>query len=403
MNLKTRRRHVAIRIVISAILLAVSFILSSYALVNAQTDEETIPQPGQNYVIQSGDTLARIAAYAYDDGELFAALCAYNDLPDCHNIQVGTEIQIPPFSELGGETPLATPEPTPTPTLEPPPTPTPDPLQGVPEAMRESLYQVRAGDTLESIADEIYRNPSLAGRICAFNMLSNCTSIEPGIRIFIPDLDELLFGEAQQWLPAPVSTPEPEPTAVETPPAPEPAEPAVSEPEAPVPADTETQPAAESTPTPTAAPVATPLPAYEPSAPVDQTDLSIAQYVETDSRLEIYAFALQLTSAVDLDQPGPYTLLAPSDSAWVAAADADIRAVFQSSAALNAWLMSHLVAGNLSYEDLAASVSVTTMDGQTWPVRRTANDVIMIGDARVTASVAPLGNGTIHLLGSLLR
>lgn len=70
----------------------------------AQKVIDPVPSPGvavgKSYTIRPGDTLAGIARQAYGDGTLGFALCVVNGLPDCHRIQPGTVLRIPPAENL---------------------------------------------------------------------------------------------------------------------------------------------------------------------------------------------------------------------------------------------------------------------------------------------------------------
>ncbi|MCB0044073.1 MAG: fasciclin domain-containing protein [Caldilineaceae bacterium] len=68
-------------------------------------------QPGGTYTIQSGDTLALVAADVYGDFNYYEDICAFNDIADCNVIEVGDVIQLPTEDQLGTTaqaTPVAT-------------------------------------------------------------------------------------------------------------------------------------------------------------------------------------------------------------------------------------------------------------------------------------------------------
>ena len=67
-------------------------------------------EPGGTYVVQAGDTLSLIARDIYGEIGLWDEICAYNNLGDCNNIEVGQEIKLPTREEIGaGIAPAATP------------------------------------------------------------------------------------------------------------------------------------------------------------------------------------------------------------------------------------------------------------------------------------------------------
>ncbi|MCY4521785.1 MAG: fasciclin domain-containing protein [Caldilineaceae bacterium] len=425
MNAIFKRRHVAIRIVASLVLLAISFVLVTFSAINAQDESRILPEAGTPYVIQPGDTMARVAAHAYNNGELYQALCDFNEIKDCNNIGVGTTIDIPTLEALSDALdiplPTSTPIPTPTPTPAPTPTPTPapDPASQLPADLQAQLITIAAGDTLADLAAANYNNATVAGRLCAYNMLPDCSELEPGIRIFIPPMEQLLFGTPQQYLPPAqdsMAAADPTGTVAE----PEEAVPTDSpttdtdtdtEPAAPAAADSEDATVEDSTGTPPAEPTPETVPTPVPPTPtplppviVDPESLTIAEYVDQDFRLEIYAFALTLSPVLaTLGQDGPYTLLAPSDAAWVAADTTAIKSIFSSLDSLAEFNRSHVLSGDLSLTELANAGTATSISGRVWTVTQTDQGRTLIGNARVVATVSTPKNGTIYILDTLIR
>ncbi len=423
MNAIFKRRHVAIRIVASLVLLAISFVLVTFSAINAQDESRILPEAGTPYVIQPGDTMARVAAHAYNNGELYQALCDFNEIKDCNNIGVGTTIDIPTLEALSDalDIPLPTSTPIPTPTSTPAPTPTPtpapDPASQLPADLQAQLITIAAGDTLADLAAANYNNATVAGRLCAYNMLPDCSELEPGIRIFIPPMEQLLFGTPQQYLPPAqdsMAAADPTGTVAE----PEEAVPTDSpttntdpEPAAPAAADSEDATDEDSTGTPPAEPTPETVPTPVPPTPtplppviVDPESLTIAEYVDQDFRLEIYAFALTLSPVLaTLGQDGPYTLLAPSDAAWVAADTTAIKSIFSSLDSLAEFNRSHVLSGDLSLTELANAGTATSISGRVWTVTQTDQGRTLIGNARVVATVSTPKNGTIYILDTLIR
>ena len=428
MKTKFLRWPIAIRVILLIVLLCLFYAFAAYAQVEAQNEQEEVATAGTTYTVQYGDTLAGIALSAYGVGEYYEPLCAYNNLDDCHILQVGNQIVIPLLANLGelpvlpepidtpetqAETAPADPQPTapaaPTPTpvpvvTEPTATPTPesipldpDPaLSAVPEEMRASLRTVVAGDTLEAIAKEVYNNETLAGRLCAYNQLPHCATLEAGIRIFTPVLDELLFGNPHMFLPpVPVLTPRAEGSAP-------PADDGAGRPE--TSADDGTGDAPASSPSPVATPtpqreLATPLPISSILLEEDDAELNLNRFIGLDSRLEICAYLLAQTTVPQvLSTNGPYTLFLPSDSAWVATETELIQGLFASEDTLDSTLRSYVVTGEFSYADLSRLESVTSLDGRVWPVSIDSDGAISVGNARISESTSEPVNGTIHFL-----
>ncbi|MXZ40322.1 MAG: fasciclin domain-containing protein, partial [Caldilineaceae bacterium SB0666_bin_21] len=149
---------------------------------------------------------------------------------------------------------------------------------------------------------------------------------------------------------------------------------------------------------------APPTPTPLPPVVVDPESLTIAEYINQDFRLEIYAYALTLSPVrATLGQDGPYTLLAPSDAAWVAADTATIKSIFSSLDSLAAFNRSHVLSGDLSLAELADAGTATSIGGRVWTVTQTDQGQTLIGNARVVATVSTPWNGTIHILDTLIR
>ncbi len=416
MKTKFLRWPIAVRVVLLIVLLSLFFAFAAFAHAEAQTEqEEIVPTAGTTYTVQFGDTLAGIAYAAYGVGEYYEPLCSYNELPDCHTVRMGSQIIIPLLQDLGElptvpdsvatiQTPESAPETsvvTTTPEPKPVATPTPDltpvdpdpALSAVPEEMRAHMRTVIEGDKLEGIAKEIYNNETLAGRLCAYNQLPDCSTLDPGVRIFTPVLDELLFGEPHMFLPPPPAVPVETPTAV----------PPVEIPAATLDvSDTPSDPSAENTPTPVPAAVQTPVASVSIPSPLlggNDAELTLIQYIGLDARLEICAYLLgQTTVPQVLSSNGPYTLFLPSDSAWVATETELIQRLLTNENTLDSTLRSYVVPGEFSYQDLSRLVSVTSLDGRVWLISTDTDGTLKIGDARINESNSEPVNGTIHFL-----
>jgi LysM repeat protein len=74
-----------------------------------QPSEQPVEAQPQMYAIQPGDTLSRISKKFYGDPDLYQRLAYYNGIYDPDVIQVGQLLEIPPKSELPGESEEAPP------------------------------------------------------------------------------------------------------------------------------------------------------------------------------------------------------------------------------------------------------------------------------------------------------
>ncbi len=174
----------------------------------APTPPATPPPSGNptTYVVQSGDTLSRIAARF---GISLNALAQANGITNPNYIYVGQVLIIPGTG--GNPTPQPTQPPNPQPTQPPAPQPTATP----PSTGNPTTYTVQYGDTLAGIARRF--NVSLA-ELARVNGITNYNYIYVGQVLTIPGT-----GGNPQPTPAPTQPPNPQPTAVPTqPPAPQP-------------------------------------------------------------------------------------------------------------------------------------------------------------------------------------
>lgn len=117
-----------------------------------------------------------------------------------------------------------------------------------------------------------------------------------------------------------------------------------------------------------------------------------------------------------LSGPGPFTLFAPTDAAFEAAAaelgvplDDLVNTVLADPALLTDMLLYHVVDGNVSAADVVAlnGKDVTTLSGETWTVM-VNGDAVSIQDGfgrmvNVTAVDVPASNGVIHVLDNVLE
>ena len=117
-----------------------------------------------------------------------------------------------------------------------------------------------------------------------------------------------------------------------------------------------------------------------------------------------------------LSGPGPFTVFAPTDAAFEAAAaelgvplDDLVNTVLADPALLTDMLLYHVVDGNVPAADVVAlnGKDVTTLSGETWTVM-VNGDAVSIQDGfgrmvNVTAVDVPASNGVIHVLDNVLQ
>lgn len=154
-----------------------------------------------------------------------------------------------------------------------------------------------------------------------------------------------------------------------------------------------TEPTAEPTPEPTVAPTDTPVP-----EPVD-----LAATLAAIPELSRLSAAIEQAGLVEkLQSGGPFTLFAPTDAAF----DALPAGALDNEDVLFDVLLYHMVAGELSPDDLAAQSSLTTLLGDELPLRM-EGDVLHLGDdavgqAAVTGDPIQATNGVIYMVDGVL-
>jgi LysM repeat protein len=134
------------------------------------------------YIVQSGDTMLRIANRF---GVTVAAIVAFNSLANPNLIRVGQRLLIPTSTANAVAQPAPTPTATPSPTASPTPTATPSPTASSSPSSSPALqsYTVVSGDTLYSIARK-FRVTVTA--LAAQNSITNLNLIRVGQRLVIP-------------------------------------------------------------------------------------------------------------------------------------------------------------------------------------------------------------------------
>ena len=123
--------------------------------------------------------------------------------------------------------------------------------------------------------------------------------------------------------------------------------------------------------------------------------------------------------AAELDQilnnDGPFTVFAPSDSAFEKLPDQQIQELLQpqNKSALQSLITYHIVAGRLSASSILKSMcrgggvaSFTTVQGNTLTAKMDGIDIVLIDEygnrARITTADENRCNGVIHVIDSVV-
>lgn len=111
------------------------------------------------------------------------------------------------------------------------------------------------------------------------------------------------------------------------------------------------------------------------------------------------AEALEKTGlAQALDSGGPYTIFAPTDSAFAAIPQDQLNSM--SADELANLLRNHVVQGEVTAEQLSQQAEVETVGGATLAVGQQGQTV---GDAQVTSANLQASNGIIHAIGKVIQ
>jgi len=108
-----------------------------------------------------------------------------------------------------------------------------------------------------------------------------------------------------------------------------------------------------------------------------------------------------LQQAFDLDKTlkdkGPFTLFAPTDSAFKHISDEDLQSLFGNKKKLEQVLKYHIVAGKLDSRALRTMKSTKTMEGSEIDFSTKGGD-LYVNNALVSMTDIPCSNGVIHIL-----
>jgi uncharacterized surface protein with fasciclin (FAS1) repeats len=136
-----------------------------------------------------------------------------------------------------------------------------------------------------------------------------------------------------------------------------------------------------------------------------QAGPSVVQAVQQEQNLGQFGQALQTAGlAQSLERQGPYTIFAPSDSAFQALPKQQRQSLMQEAnrQKLRNILTYHVVSGQkLAASDLQSQSSLTTMQGGSLKISQQGQN-LMIGNARVVQPGIQAGNGIIHVVDAVL-
>src|SRR4029453_11712814 len=98
-----------------------------------------------------------------------------------------------------------------------------------------------------------------------------------------------------------------------------------------------------------------------------------------------------------LQQPGPYTVFAPTDAAFKKVPKKTLTALLRNKAKLRAVLLYHVVPGKVTATDVVKLSSAKTLNGKRLRIR-VARSNVFVNNARVTKPDVMATNGVIHVV-----
>jgi uncharacterized surface protein with fasciclin (FAS1) repeats len=112
--------------------------------------------------------------------------------------------------------------------------------------------------------------------------------------------------------------------------------------------------------------------------------------------------AVQAAGLVEtLSGKGPFTVFAPTDEAFAKLPAGTVEALLKDKEKLAAILTYHVVAGNVTADQVVKLTSAATVNGKAVPVKVYGGKV-MVGNAQVVKTDIKASNGVIHVIDTVL-
>jgi uncharacterized surface protein with fasciclin (FAS1) repeats len=105
--------------------------------------------------------------------------------------------------------------------------------------------------------------------------------------------------------------------------------------------------------------------------------------------------------AAALQEPGPFTVFAPTDAAFKKVPKKTLNALLRNKAKLKAVLLYHVVSGKATAADVLQLTSAKTLNGKDVRIRVSGSNVF-VNNAKVTTPDVMASNGVIHVVNRVL-
>ena len=110
------------------------------------------------------------------------------------------------------------------------------------------------------------------------------------------------------------------------------------------------------------------------------TPFELTADYQTYLHFETFGAALEQTGlSQTLAKGGPYTIFAPTDTAFASLSQRKLAALLEDPAALKRVLLSHVVQGAMSYEEMLEAGKMTTLSGTVLPVVESSDEELTFG------------------------
>lgn len=142
--------------------------------------------------------------------------------------------------------------------------------------------------------------------------------------------------------------------------------------------------------------------AVTPGGARTQEDKNIVQTAAAAGQFKTLTKLLRRAGLVDaLQQPGPYTVFAPTDAAFKKVPKQKLNVLLRNKAKLRAVLLYHVVPGKVVAADVVKLSSAKTLNGKRVRIRVSGMNVF-VNSAKVTTPDVMASNGVIHVINRVL-
>jgi uncharacterized surface protein with fasciclin (FAS1) repeats len=133
-----------------------------------------------------------------------------------------------------------------------------------------------------------------------------------------------------------------------------------------------------------------------------QAESNIVQTAVAAGQFKTLTKLLTRAGLVDaLQQPGPYTVFAPTDAAFKKVPKKTLTMLLRHPAKLKAVLLYHVVSGSVMASDVVKLSSAKTLNGKSVRIRVSGMNVF-VNSAKVTKPDVTASNGVIHVINRVL-